>query len=528
MNIPYKNPKQRKEEVRNGLFYAFGLLVLSATILLLIYQNFQIDIEKNIDQIQLQEVEAMSKQTLDVFARIEAYLVHASKLYSVKHFLKSEAPQMRKEVERFFANLITTNAKRYAPRFDQIRLLDLNGMERVRVDLSGDNDAEICRTDKLQDKSNRYYFNESIALSENQIYISPLDLNMEKGKIEIPHKPMMRFVISVYGDDGRRLGFLIFNYLGKQLFSILDHMNLHEEDQWILLNRDGYYLHHPDTNKRFGFMFPGKKVGFFSEYPDLWAQLQNNSAQKITHPKGLFYRKNIKTLGNKAFLTVTQYRDWTLLMFVPLKNIRQKKRLLNKSSFIAGIILVPTFVLLGWFLGESRTKNKWFLKCLIERATQDGLTGLLNYHEIIERLNYQISLSKRLGIPLSIAYIDLNDLKLINDSFGHESGDKVIISAAESIKTAIRITDIASRIGGDEFLLVFPTLELGNAKKVIFRIEQLYAQKGMKLFEKELTFSWGVALWEGESDTLKSLIARADRAMYIMKSKVKSSRNDAN
>jgi len=176
---------------------------------------------------------------------------------------KKEDPVMRKAVERFFSKLIEINVNYFPPTFDQIRLLNLDGMEIIRVDLDQNNKAKVRGISQLQDKSNRYYFREAMALSENQIYMSPMDLNMEYGKIEIPHKPMIRFAVPVFDIDGKRIGILIFNYLAQQIVGKLSTVNVQEGNQWILLNEDGYYLYGPNPDKNFGFMFPEKKVSFF-------------------------------------------------------------------------------------------------------------------------------------------------------------------------------------------------------------------------------------------------------------------------
>ena len=162
-------------------------------------------------------------------------------------------------------------------------------------------------------------------------------------------------------------------------------------------------------------------------------------------------------------------------------------------------------------------KNKWYLRSLEESATLDGMTGLFNHRAAMEQLEYQVNVAIRSGRPLSLAYIDLNDLKPVNDSLGHEGGDQMIIAAADSITNSIRKTDIAARVGGDEFVVIFPGLLSDNAREAICRIELLYAQKGHELFKRELSLSWGVSLWEGENDTAETLISRADTAMYAMK-----------
>ncbi len=508
---------QNKEEVRTGLILSLCLFVIYVTTVFFIYRNIHIGIHQNSDRRQFQELNSMSEKIYDIFTRIEVYLVHSSNLYSVRHILKEDELKLRREVEHFFSKLIEVNGNRFSPTFDQIRLLDLNGREKVRVDLDINNNAKVCPVSQLQDKSNRYYFREAIPLSNNQIYMSPLDLNIEQGKIERPYKPMIRFAVPVFDIDGKRIGLLSFNYRAQQMFNDIDTMNLHKGDHWILLNKDGYYLHGIDPDKDFGFMFHEPKIGFFSDNSNLWTKISNTKEKKIHHSDGVYYRNDITPFVTGTLLTVSKPHKWTLLMFVPNKNIHERDLLLNRGIAFASSIIAPIIMILGWFLGKYRVRNKWHIKNLEESATLDGMTGLYNHREAIARLEYQINASKRLKHPLCISYIDLNNLKLLNDTLGHKSGDQIIIAVADSIKNSIRTTDIAARIGGDEFLVIFPNIETDNIKKIIQRIELLYSQRTQELFIQKLTLSWGVSSWNGMHDTAVNLINRADKNMYKMK-----------
>jgi diguanylate cyclase (GGDEF)-like protein len=419
--------------------------------------------------------------------------------------------------------VIEATPTRFAPVFDQVRLLDLNGMEIVRVDLGLNNTAKVCQLSQLQDKSDRYYFRESMALSENQIYMSPMDLNIEQGRIEIPHKPMIRFAAPVFDVAGKRIGLLVFNYLAQQ---ILSDLNVHEGDQWILLNETGDYLYGPDPDKNFGFMFPEKKAGFFFDDPDFWNLLSNSRDPKFDRPDGIYFRKTIRPFADDTMMAVSNAPAWTLLMFVPRKNIHTQDRLLVQGLLVAALIMVPILSLLGWFLGRARVKNKWYLASLKASATRDGLTGLLNHRAAMDQLEYQMNAAKRYGHPLSLSYIDLDNLKTINDTLGHRQGDQMILVAAESIRKAIRNTDVAARIGGDEFIVVLPGLAGEDSREVIHRIEDLYVRESRSVFKRELTLSWGVSLWGGISDTMEDFINRADQEMYWMKKEKKSTNSN--
>jgi len=104
--------------------------------------------------------------------------------------------------------------------YDQIRLLDLSGKEFIRINLNEGQPSRAPRK-QLQNKSNRYYFKEIVSLSEGEVFISPLDLNVEHGVIEQPLKPMIRLGAPLYNQQGKKSGILLLNYLAQNLLNKL-------------------------------------------------------------------------------------------------------------------------------------------------------------------------------------------------------------------------------------------------------------------------------------------------------------------
>jgi len=125
----------------------------------------------------------------------------------------------------------------------QIRYLNEKGKEVVRVDFDGLR-TRVIHQDKLQDKSNRYYFKKTVRLSGKQIFVSPLDLNREKGQIEVPYKPVIRYGINVYNDNRKKAGIVILNIDASQFLKRLDNIRL--------VDNQGYFLNHPDPEKSWG------------------------------------------------------------------------------------------------------------------------------------------------------------------------------------------------------------------------------------------------------------------------------------
>lgn len=149
---------------------------------------------------------------------------------------------------------------------------------------------------------------------------------------------------------------------------------------------------------------------------------------------------------------------------------------------------------------------------------QDPLTGTLNRRGIDDAFRQEASRCDRHGAHLSVAIIDLDDFKALNDSFGHQTGDRALMHVAAVVRSTLRPTDRIGRFGGEEFLLLLPDTALHESAAVMARIKrQLAAQP---LAEKEvsvrITFSGGVAE-RAERESIDALLARADAALYQAK-----------
>lgn len=174
-------------------------------------------------------------------------------------------------------------------------------------------------------------------------------------------------------------------------------------------------------------------------------------------------------------------------------------------------------------LQELQHKNEQLeesMKQLRRMATTDALTGLYNRRYFNEQLSRQFSQAARYGEDLSCCMMDLDHYKQLNDSLGHQMGDKVLQQTAEEICASLRTSDIAARYGGDEFVLLLPNTGLEKAVSVAERIRELLAQcfraeYGMRL---PVTLSVGIASLKHDFPTTPDgLVSMADRALYLAK-----------
>jgi methyl-accepting chemotaxis protein len=138
------------------------------------------------------------------------------------------------------------------PYYMQLRYIDEKGNELVRVDSDRKN-IKIFPNSQLKNKVDRDYFLATMKLKPGEVYVSSLNLNQERGKIEIPYKPTIRYATPIFNAKGERQGIVISNALGSTLIDMVKSANSEGSDQAFMLNQDGYYLYHPNHQKEWGF-----------------------------------------------------------------------------------------------------------------------------------------------------------------------------------------------------------------------------------------------------------------------------------
>jgi diguanylate cyclase (GGDEF)-like protein len=149
-------------------------------------------------------------------------------------------------------------------------------------------------------------------------------------------------------------------------------------------------------------------------------------------------------------------------------------------------------------------------------ARTDFLTGVLNARSFRELAQMEINRSVRYQRPFTIAFIDVDNFKTINDTFGHTTGDTVLRAIAESIQAHLRKTDIVARVGGDEFVVLLPETDAQTAPIVISNMQRELL-KEMNENGWSVTFSIGVLTLTAPQLSVDEMLGRADQLMYTVK-----------
>ena len=149
----------------------------------------------------------------------------------------------------------------------------------------------------------------------------------------------------------------------------------------------------------------------------------------------------------------------------------------------------------------------------------DELTDLPNRRALMRRLEDEMSRSQRYGFELSLALIDLDSFKAVNDEYGHAVGDTILICYAENILSTFRHHDMVARYGGEEFAVILPNTNLKGAMAALHKVQREAASTSCHCGDAQVpapTFSAGVAVLH-QADDVESLLKRADDAMYEAK-----------
>jgi len=168
---------------------------------------------------------------------------------------------------------------------------------------------------------------------------------------------------------------------------------------------------------------------------------------------------------------------------------------------------------------ELDALERAFHAVLLDQSTRDALTGLGNRRTTLEELQGRFDLSQRHNRPLSVIMCDLDHFKNINDTYGHGGGDVVLQEFGDRVRRNLRTSDLAGRIGGEEFLLVLPETDMEGAKLLAERLRAATADLAFELASGPVTVtcSLGVAQRRAEDRDGGALLARADAALYAAK-----------
>ncbi len=456
----------------------------------------------------------------------------------------------------------------------QIRLIraDRHGLEVVRVDRDGAGLTRV-KDDELQEKGHFPYVFNTLRLRPDEIYLSPILINQERGAHAGQDKPTLQVARQVFTSAGRLYGLVIINIDLNGLFDLLK-VDLPPELQLYLTNAQGDFLIHPDPEQTFGFQ-RGQRILAQDVFPAV-ADIVNGQADHrvivVNDPAALrgqptvptvavFYRQSLGDYASSDHFSI-------IGLSMPLQTITRPTHTLATTTLRIVFLFSAVAIVLALWMSRALTSPLQLILQAVERvstgrdlgelplnrkdelgdlargvahmhtqihdqmvvldehrrnldqlARHDTLTSLPNRRMFLEVLQRALARAERAGTQLAVMFVDLDHFKAVNDSYGHTIGDRVLQAAAERLQFCVRTADTVARLGGDEFIILIDALDTRESAAIIAQklITHFEAPIKVSTCEVRLGVSIGISILPDDGMDAEGLISHADEAMYAVK-----------
>lgn len=307
--------------------------------------------------------------------------------------------------------------------YDQVRLLDEAGKEVVRISF-GSEQFQTVPEDQLQNKSRRSYFKETMLLDSGEIYISPLELNIEHGKVERPLKPVIRVSTPVFYSQEKKRGIVVLNYLGSSLIRDFKKAMDGVVGHAMLLDANGFWMYSPRPELEWGSQL-GHGSTFKKQFPEAWKQIANMDVGHFYNSAGVFtfttvYPQKLKTGGRVDTEPArsdgkTEGRYWKVVAHISAQDINAAT---TATAMKLLLVSAPLFLLLVagvWWLAKARVQRFATEEALKKRAHQQAAVAELGQHALSGvRLNALMdTMVEHVAQVLEVEYCKV--LKLLDD-----------------------------------------------------------------------------------------------------------------
>lgn len=339
-----------------------------------VFSNYQTELETSVNITELfirQKIESFSSKLKLVSTRSE-----------VRAFTKSPNNSMAiKDVQLAFLEIAEDISE-----LTQIRILDTNGKELIRINRNGEK-PEIVAYESLQDKSERYYFEDALTLNPHQIYISDFDLNIENNQVEVPYKPTIRFAIKLFDENNSLFGLLIINVDGYDFFKTIGEYELtnSEYKEIGLLDSNNYWSLSNRSHNNLNDMIFDMQSNIENELIDRINKLENGNFEK--DQKHYTFTK-IKLYNNSKYFIEDGKNFWYIVGHFDLHLLTQDKQFLLKNFRVFTFLLCFIGALLSYIvmiLMQIKSNNSLLLmvSSYISDSSQEGILILNQSRHVV-------------------------------------------------------------------------------------------------------------------------------------------------
>ncbi|UCF10809.1 MAG: adenylate/guanylate cyclase domain-containing protein [Candidatus Bipolaricaulota bacterium] len=424
-------------------------------------------------------------------------LLFLAELNEIKAFISPAGGASREKLE---AELLAFSNSRAI--YDQIRILSAEGRELLRVNRA-DGESYVVPASDLQFKGDRYYFEEARTCEWGTVYVSPLDLNVENGQIELPLKPIMRFAVGL-GAAGSNPRYLILNLDGTVILDAYERAHTDPAAHAFLLGPEGHWILGPTPDVAWGFVLPERRrEGFHHQFPDVWRRMLRADQGQFLAREGVF-----------TFVTLVPYRAaeearcavrgidpasgigeirsdylWRSVSWLPAAAVRALRTAgaaqLAGWNIVGALLLgSSSWALCRWLAKRSRIHRE----ALEERSLLESTLQRYIPPEVYARVLATSSGEHRLGgesRDVAAVFVDVRGFT----GFAEENDPQVVVSVLNRILATLteplgEVGGILDKFVGDGFLAFFePRHDLRDAVDRAVRAARRMQQAFQRLRE---------------------------------------------
>lgn len=533
---------------KTALFSSIMVFIATSIMALIVfYSSKAFFLESSVDSLN-SEATLLSVEIQNSFERVAKDLFFLSNTPPIQGIIRSyqnngvdvegssTLQEWKQRLSVIFRSMLEIN-----PDYTQLRYIGIadGGKELIRLDRSRYKVYETTE-DSLQKKATRPYFKQGIQAAQGTVLLSKVTYNQEKGKLQYPLVPTLRVLKSVHDDThGDVFGMLVINLNYEQfLRRIL--LNSLSEHNLILYNSEGDFFEYNSEYKTLKFTKSDdvNQAGKTRSIDNIVASLKKDR-DKVTVSRSVYLMKG------------TNQKVLTLVIAINKNELFKYDQVIINNIimliFIISVIAVGlTFFFSRWLMRNLRNMTAMIqsskvnhkrdefpiqlhdevgvlarafvkkTKLLNKLALYDSLTDLPNRKNLMDYLKKALQRAKRNKTLLAVCFIDLNNFKDVNDTYGHDYGDALLVAFSKKITSVARATDFIGRLGGDEFVIVIENLKgLDDLAACEARYAKyLHHQYQIKGVSFDLSVSIGVSLYPTHATKVNELIKYADAAMY--------------